>query len=306
MPGAAVPYAPGTARSRPTPVPATTQPAAGQPATRRGRGIRGSFPASFYAGAAIVALWTTCALFGPDIAPYGANAIDLHDILRPPSLAHPCGTDGLGRDVLSRVVLGAREILVTAPLAALLGTMAGTAMGLVGGYLGGPADAILARLIDTMVALPLLIVALLALTALGVSQIAVIVVIGLVFAPLIARTVRAAVRAECAFDYVPAAQLRGEPAWRIMTTEILPNVAAPILVEATIRLGYAIFAAASLSFLGFGLQPPSPDWGLAIAENYGTLSGGVWWTVLFDAAATASLVVAVNLVAEGLHRRMLA
>lgn len=259
-------------------------------------------PASGWCGVAVLAGWVACALFGPWIAPHGVNEVDLRDVLRAPSWAHPFGTDGIGRDVLSRVILGARDILVTAPLAAGLGTVAGTVLGLVGGYRGGWLDAALARVTDTLVALPLLVVALLALSALGVSQGAVVAVIGLVFAPLIARTVRAAVRAECALDYVAAAQLRGEPAWRVMGVEILPNVMAPIVVEATVRLGYAVFTVASLSFLGFGLQPPSPDWGLAVAQNYGTLSGGVWWTVAFDAGATASLVVAVNLVAEGLRR----
>ncbi len=266
------------------------------------RARAGRLPASAWCGLAILGAWAACAAFGPWIAPHGVNEIDLGAVLRPPSRAHPFGTDGIGRDVLSRVILGARDILVTAPLAAGLGTLAGTALGLVGGYGGGWLDAVLARATDTLVALPLLVVALLALSALGVSQGAVVAVIGLVFAPLIARTVRAAVRAECALDYVAAARLRGEPAWRVMGVEILPNVTGPIVVEATVRLGYAVFTVASLSFLGFGLQPPSPDWGLAIAQNYGTLSGGVWWTVAFDAGATASLVVAVNLVAEGLQR----
>ncbi len=263
-----------------------------------------ALPVSAWVGVAILAGWAGCAAFGPWLAPHGVNEIDLGAVLRPPSWGHPFGTDGIGRDVLSRVILGARDILVTAPLAAGLGTVAGTVLGLLGGYGGGWLDAVLARATDTLVALPLLVVALLALSALGVSQGAVIAVIGVVFAPLIARTVRAAVRAECALDYVDAARLRGEPAWRVMGGEILPNVLGPIVVEATVRLGYAVFTVASLSFLGFGLQPPSPDWGLAIAQNYGTLSGGVWWTVAFDAGATASLVVAVNLVAEGLQRRV--
>ena len=134
--------------------------------------------------------------------------------------------------------------------------------------------------------------ALLVIAALGPSKLTVIVVIGLIFTPIVARTVRAAVLAERELDYVAAAQLRGESAPHIMFAEILPNVLPPILVEATVRLGYAIFAVATLSFLGFGIQPPSPDWGLAISENYGLIGGGFWWTVLFAALAIASLVVA--------------
>jgi peptide/nickel transport system permease protein len=126
-------------------------------------------------------------------------------------------------------------------------------------------------------------------------------VIGVVFAPIIARTVRAAVLSERELDYVAAAQLRGESALHIMFVEILPNVMPPILVESTVRLGYAIFAVATLSFIGFGIQPPSADWGLAIADGYSYIAGGYWWTVLFDALAIASLVVGVNMLADGIQ-----
>jgi peptide/nickel transport system permease protein len=132
----------------------------------------------------------------------------------------------------------------------------------------------------------------------------VVLVIGVIFAPLVARTVRAAVLAESALDYVAAARLRGEGPGYILFMEILPNVTGPIVVEATVRLGYAVFAVATLSFLGFGIQPPSADWGLAISENYGLISGGVWWIVLANAAAIASLVVGVNLVADGMQEAL--
>jgi peptide/nickel transport system permease protein len=121
-----------------------------------------------------------------------------------------------------------------------------------------------------------------------------------VFAPIIARTVRAAVLSERELEYVAAARLRNERAPYIMFAEILPNVAAPILVEFTVRLGYAIFAIATLSFLGFGIQPPAPDWGLQIFEHYGLISGGFWWPTLFPALAIATLVVGVNLIADGI------
>ena len=148
------------------------------------------------------------------------------------------------------------------------------------------------------------ILALLALTALGASNATVVAAIGLSFMPIVARTVRAAVMTERNLDYVAAATVRGESAVYIMTVEILPNILPPIVVETTVRLGYAIFTIASLSFLGFGVQPPSPDWGLSIAENYGVLVGGYWWTVVFDTAATASLIVGVNLVAEAMQRSL--
>src|SRR4029450_4730107 len=129
----------------------------------------------------------------------------------------------------------------------------------------------------------------------------VICVIGLTFTPLIARTVRSVVLHERELDYVAAAKLRRENVLYILFVEILPNVTPPILVEATVRLGYAIFAVATLSFMGFGIQPPSPDWGLSISNNYGMIGGGFWWTVLFDSLAIASLVIGVNLLADGVE-----
>jgi peptide/nickel transport system permease protein len=140
-----------------------------------------------------------------------------------------------------------------------------------------------------------------ALAAIGASSFTVVVVIGVVYAPIIARTVRSAVLSERELDYVAAAKLRDEGAAHILFVEILPNIASPVLVEATVRLGYAIFAVATLSFLGFGIQPPSPDWGLSISQSYGMINGGYWWPVLFNAIAIASLVVGVNLVADGVQ-----
>ena len=255
---------------------------------------------AFLAGLAIVLLWISCALFGSLVVPCDPYADDLLHTLAAPSALHWFGTDQLGRDIFSRVVVGTRPILATAPLATLLATVLGASLGLLTGYAGGIVDLVLGRLIEVLLALPLIIVALVALVALGPSSTTVIAVIGLIFTPLIARTVRAAVLSERGLDYVAAAELRGEGALHIMFVEILPNVLPALLVEATVRLGYAIFTVASLSFLGFGIQPPSADWGLAIAENYGMITGGYWWTAAFAAAAIASLVVGVNLVADGI------
>ena len=255
----------------------------------------------FLVGAVIVLFWVACAVAGPNFVPYSPYSDDLLNTLAPPSAAHWFGTDQLGRDILSRVIVGARPILAVAPLATLIATLLGTTIGLLTGYRGGWLDAVTSRLIDVMLALPLIVVALLVLVALGPSSPTVIAVIGIVFTPLIARTVRSAVLQERALDYVAAAELRSESAWHIMFVEILPNVTQPILVETTVRLGYAIFTVASLSFLGFGIQPPSADWGLTISENYGLIAGGFWWTVAFAALGTASLVVGVNLVADGIQ-----
>lgn len=251
-------------------------------------------------GMVILLFWSICALFGSKITPLDPYADDLLAILRSPSTAHWFGTDQLGRDIFSRVITGARDILIVAPLATLLGTVLGTALGLCLGYFRGALDEVLSRVIEAVQALPLVIVALMALAAVGTSNATVVLVIGFVFTPLIARTVRAAVLVEGGLDYVAAARLRGDGALAIMFVEILPNVLPIAIVEMTVRLGYAIFFVASLSFIGFGIQPPSADWGIAIAENY-SLIGSYWWTVLFDAAATASLVIGVNLVSDGLQ-----
>jgi peptide/nickel transport system permease protein len=254
---------------------------------------------TFIVGAVIVGTWIVCAVGNTHLTPYDPLATDLVGKLRPPSGRHLFGTDQLGRDVLSRVVAGARGILIVAPLATLLGTVAGTALGLVTGYFRGIVDEVLMRLVDAFLALPVVIVGMLGLVALGPSTVTVILVIGIVFTPIIARTVRAAVLAEREQEYVQAAKLRRERAPYVMFVELLPNVLAPVLVEFTVRLGYAIFATATLSFLGFGIQPPAPDWGLTIFEHYGFISGGFWWPVLFPALAIASLVVGVNLISDG-------
>jgi peptide/nickel transport system permease protein len=257
---------------------------------------------TFVLGALIIAAWITCAIFGGSFAPHSPLAQDLLATNAAPSGAHWLGTDQLGRDVLSRVITGARDILYVAPLATLLGTVCGTALGLVMGYLGGAFDLIASRLVEAVLALPAVITAFLFIVALGPSTPALIIVIGVIFTPLIARTVRAAVLAERHLDYLPAARLLGEgPGW-IMFREILPNVLPAVAVEFTVRLGYAIFTVATLSFLGFGIQPPTPDWGADIYANYAILPAGYWWATLFPALAIASLVTAVNLVTDSIEQ----
>jgi peptide/nickel transport system permease protein len=172
------------------------------------------------------------------------------------------------------------------------------------GYFGGWIDNVIGRVVDAVLAVPFIVLGILLLTALSgtaegisISSLKLIFVIGLAFTPIVARTVRSAVLAERDLDYVQAAKLRGERAPYIMLVEILPNVMGPIVVELTIRLGYAVFAVATLAFLGYGPQPPSPDWGLQIAEQYADISLA-WWAVVFPALAIASLVVAINLMAD--------
>jgi peptide/nickel transport system permease protein len=257
---------------------------------------------TFLAGAAILLFWIVCAIFGTAIAPQNPYAQQLLAVNAAPSAAHWFGTDQIGRDVLSRVIVGARDILLISPAATLLGTVLGTALGLVMGYLGGVVDTLVSRVVEAVLALPVVIVAFLFVVALGPSPVTITIVIGFVFAPLIARTVRSAVQVESQLDYLSSARLLGEKPAHIMFVEILPNVMPAILVEFTVRLGYAIFTVATLSFLGFGIQPPTPDWGSDIAKNYVTLGAGYWWMTLFPALAIASLVVAINLVTDSIEQ----
>ncbi len=257
---------------------------------------------TFIAGIAILLFWVVCAVFGHMIAPQDPLAQQLLATNKAPSGAHWFGTDQLGRDVFSRVIVGARSILIISFFATLLGTVAGTALGLTMGYLGGVVDIVGGRLVEAVLALPLVVVAFLFVVAVGPSPLTIIIVIGLVFTPLIARTVRSAVLVERQQDYLASARLLGENRAYIMFVEVLPNVLPTVLVEFTVRLGYAIFAIASLSFLGFGVQQPTPDWGADINANYGVLPAGYWWMTLFPALAIASLVIAINLVTDSIEQ----
>jgi peptide/nickel transport system permease protein len=255
---------------------------------------------TFVIGCLLFGAWVVCALFGSLIAPQDPQFPDVLNKLAPPSSEHLLGSDRLGRDVLSRVIVGARSVLIIAPLATLLGTIVGTAVGLICGYYGGLVDEVIMRIVDAVLAIPVIITALLAVVALGPSQRTLIVVIGFLFTPIIAKTVRAAVLGEAQLEYVQAARLRNERSPYVMFAEILPNVMGPVIVEFTVRLGYAIFAVATLSFLGFGADPSIPDWGHDISENYQFINGGVWWAVLFPSLAIATLIVGINLIADAI------
>jgi peptide/nickel transport system permease protein len=255
---------------------------------------------TFVVGSIIFWWWVFCAFFGATIAPHDPDGIT-GSTLAAPNGNYLFGTDTLGRDVFSRVLAGARSILTIAPLATALAIVAGTTLGLVTGYMRGWVDDIVSRLIEALLAIPLIVLAVVIAVSLGHSTMTIIITVGVLFTPLVARTVRAAVLAERDLDYVPAARLRGERAPYIMFVEILPNVMGPIVVEATVRLGYAVFTVAGLSFLGFGVQPPTPDWAADISNNYTLIeSGTYWWTVLFPALAIASLVISINMIADGI------
>jgi peptide/nickel transport system permease protein len=257
---------------------------------------------TFVTGALILLFWVVCAIFGTSIAPHSPLAQQLLATNQAPSGAHWFGTDQLGRDMLSRVIVGARTMLIVAPLATVVGTVLGTALGLALGYLGGVVDLLASRVIEGVLALPALLVIFLFMVPLGVTTLSQVLVIGFIFTPLIARTVRSAVQVERQLDYVPAARLLGERSGWMMFVEILPNVVPTILVEFTVRLGYAVFAVASLAFLGFGVQLSTPNWGTDINANYVVLGAGYWWESLFPALAIASLIIGINLVADSVEQ----
>jgi peptide/nickel transport system permease protein len=257
---------------------------------------------TFVSGTIIVGFWVFWAIVGGRLAPHDPLA-QTNDVLARPFGHYWFGTDTLGRDVFSRVLAGATGMLEIAPLATLLGIVGGTTLGLITGYFRGLVDDTISRVIDAVLALPLIVIAVTAIVSLGPSKATIIITIGVIFTPLVTRTVRAAVLAERDLDYVQASQLRGERAPYILFAEVLPNVMGPIIVETTVRLGYAIFIVAGLTFLGFGVQPPAPDWSLQITQNYALLAGGsYWWTVLFPSLAIATLVIGVNLIADGIQQ----
>jgi peptide/nickel transport system permease protein len=255
---------------------------------------------AFIIGNTIVAVWVFCAIMGDRITPH-----DPLDFRSTPHLSPGSdfwfGTDKTGRDVFSRVMAGARDVLKIAPLAAVIGVVLGVILGLLMGYVGKRLDNVLSRVVEAFLALPVILIALLAITTLGNSAWVVLGVVSVLFTPVVARTVRSAVLAERDLDYVTSAKLRGESSGFIMFREILPNVSGPIIVELTVRVGYAVFTVATLSFLGAGPPPPSPDWGAQVSEGYVSLSAGIWWTTFFPALAIASLVIAVNLIADSVQ-----
>lgn len=250
---------------------------------------------TFALSAVIVLFWIAAAvgwrLVGLDpFADSGAR-------LSPPSPEHWFGTDRIGRDVYARVLAGAEPALLVGPFGAALATALGSTLGLIAGYRRGWVDQLFMRGFDVFLTLPTLIFLLVIVGAFGGSPLTIIVAVGILFAPGIARIVRAAVLVEMGKQYVTSARIQGERAGRIVFRELLPNVWPQVLVQATLSVAGAIFISSSLSFLGLASAPPSPDWGLAVNENR-TYLQAAWWTLAFPTLAIASLVVSLNLIAD--------
>lgn len=252
-------------------------------------------------GTTIFLVFLLMAAVGPLVAPYGATEQIVAERSQAPSWSHPFGTDRLGRDVFSRIVVGARDIFLLAGLGTALAVALGTSIGLVTSYLGGWTEEVAYRLFDSLLAMPALLLALLLLGTLGPSRNSVLVVIGVAYTPIIARVVRSVVLDTKTKDYVAASRMQGERLHHILLREILPSVLPALAVESALRFSYAIFLVASLGFLGVGVQPPNPDWGLMVSEarNFVYLTP---WSLYFPAAAISLLVIGVNLMADGLKR----
>lgn len=248
-------------------------------------------------GLTLVCLAALLALLGPVIVPYDYAAFNLTEVLQPPSLRHLFGTDQFGRDVFTRVVLGSRTTLVMSMGGVGLGLVLGTIVGMVAGYAGGSVNELSMRAMDVMMAFPPLLLAMVILTVLGPSLQNTILSIGLVFAPRIARVVHSVALGLRTQEFVAAAQVRGEAPWYIVFREMLPNAWTPILVEASVRLSYAILLGTSLGFLGLGVQPPTPDWGLMIGDARNHLQIAPWMA-LFPSAAVVFTVLGFNLLSD--------
>lgn len=251
-------------------------------------------------GLGIVFFWILVAIFAPLISPYGPLEQDYEAANMGPSAKHRLGTDDLGRDLWARIAHGSRLILVLAPLSVLCSLAVGTTLGLLSGYFGGSVDEIVMRILDAMMAFPTILLYLIIIAAVGASATNVVIAITIAGAPGIARLVRSLAMDIRTRDYIAAAELRGEHPLYMMFVEILPNARGPIIVDAMLRVGYAVFSIGTLGFLGLGLPPPAPDWGSMVQRGHAHIFANPW-AVLWPSLAISSLVVGLNLFADGLR-----
>ncbi len=251
-------------------------------------------------GLAVVVLFTVAAVAAPLLAPYDPDATSWSAIRKAPSLAHWMGTDENGRDVLSRVIFGARASMLAGAIAAAIAAVAGVPLGVVAGLAGGALDALIGRVVDAMLAVPFLILAIALAAFLGPSLSNAMIAIGISAAPAFVRVARGATIDVATNDYIEAAVALGNPPWRVALKHVLPNIVPPLLVQATLALAVAIVAEASLSFLGLGQQPPAASWGsmLNSAQRFMTLAP---WLALFPGLAVFLAVMAFNLLGDGLR-----
>ena len=251
-------------------------------------------------GLGLVGLVVACAVVGPYVAPHSATGFQGAPYAAP-SPAAPLGTDSLGRDVLSRFLDGGRSVLLLALVSTLLGVSGGTVVGLIAGYTLRAADEVLMRTMDLVLAFPSIVLILMLVSIVGPAIWLIVLIVGVSYTPPTARVIRAATLQVRDLDFIKYAEAIGVPRFRILLGEILPNIVAPLTVEFGLRLTYSIGLIASLDYLGFGVQPPRPDWGLMIKENQAGLNVAPW-AVLLPVLAVALITIGSNLVTDGFGR----
>ncbi len=248
----------------------------------------------------VLALFGFVALFADRIAPYDPLRVFRDAALEPPSARFPLGTDAIGRDLLSRILYGARVSLTTGVVAVAIALSLGTALGLVAGYARGWAEAVVMRGADVLLAFPGILLAIAIVAVLGPGLTNVMIAVGVAAVPVYVRTVQATTLAVAQLDYVLAARAVGLPARRIVLRHVLPNVAAPIIVLASVGMGTAILASAGLSYVGLGAQPPTPEWGSMLAEARSYMREA-WWLPTFPGLAIMLVVLAFNLTGDAVR-----
>jgi peptide/nickel transport system permease protein len=301
MTGAPVPE-PGNSPDTPAGAPGTSPVATLRPARPRWRetlGLLAHNPTAAIASVLLL-LIVVVAVFDETLAPQGPNDISVTDRLQSPSWAHPFGTDDLGRDILSRVIIGASVSLKVGLLAVGFALVVGSVIGLLAGYYGKWVDDVLMRFMDVLFAFPAVLLAIAVLAVRGPGSGNTALAIGIVYTPIFARVTRASVLGVREEVYVRASRSVGASDWRILTRHILPNAAPPIIVQTSISLAFAVLAEAALSFLGLGTQPPNPSWGLMLAEGRGYIELA-WWLAFFPGMAIFLTVLCFNLLGDGLR-----
>lgn len=242
-----------------------------------------------------------CAIFGPWIAPYDPLATNAAVALQPPSAAHWFGTDSLGRDIFSRVLVATRLDLGIAFASVILTFAIGALAGIAAGYFGGWTDRIVGRLSDTIMAFPLFVLAMGIVAALGNTVGNIVLATAIINTPLYIRVARAEANVRRNAGFIEAARLSGNSEARILLLQILPNILPILMVQCSLTMGYAILNAAGLSFIGLGIAPPTPEWGILVAEGAAFMISGEWWVALFPGLALMTAVFCFNLLGDGLR-----
>jgi peptide/nickel transport system permease protein len=252
------------------------------------------------AGGFIIGVLLICAIFAPWVAPYSPYDLDVNAMLQGPSPAHWLGTDEVGRDVLSRVIYAARISMEVAFIAAGVGLLFGTLIGVTAAYFGGLLDLVLMRLMELLFSFPAILLAVVLMASLGTSVVNAMIAIGIVFIPGFARLARAATEVVLREQYVESARAIGMGHSRIILREILPNIVAPLFIEAAVAFSYAILLESALSFLGLGAQPPEPSWGNMLNTGRGFMAQAPWLSIV-PGMAIFLTVLGFNLIGDGLR-----